>query len=72
MQQTFAISPQILRLNQVKAKTGLCRSSIYSFIKAGTFPERVPLGVRSVGWIDREVDLWIQSRLAARQQRSIA
>ncbi|KIP14211.1 AlpA family transcriptional regulator [Burkholderia ubonensis] len=40
----------ILRRKQVEAATGLSRSTIYSRIKAGTFPPAVQLGPRSVGW----------------------
>lgn len=40
----------ILRRREVESLTGLSRSTIYSRIKAGTFPPPVPLGPRSVGW----------------------
>ena len=59
---------QILRLGQVKAKTGLSRSSIYNFIKSAGFPQSVPLGLRAVGWLNEDINVWIESRVALRRQ----
>lgn len=62
--QSYAKQQSILRLADVLALTGLSRSSIYSFIKAGTFPDRINLGPRAVGWQSLVVDEWINSRTA--------
>ena len=59
----------ILRLPQVTSKTNLSRSSIYNFIAAGTFPRPISLGLRSVGWLENEIDEWILSRVEKRDQR---
>ncbi|MFZ4126139.1 MAG: AlpA family transcriptional regulator, partial [Rickettsiales bacterium] len=48
----------ILRLPDVKSRTGLSRSSIYAYIKDGKFPQHISLGERSVGWYESEVDAW--------------
>lgn len=53
---------RILRLPDVKARTGLSRSSIYAFIKEGRFPQHIALGERCVGWYESEVDAWVASR----------
>ena len=60
-----AVQPQlsILRRKQVQARTGLSRSTIYLYIKAGRFPKSVALGPRAVGWIESEVSDWIAERL---------
>ena len=52
----------ILRLAQVRARTGLARTSIYEAVKCGTFPRPVSIGARAVGWIDEHVDEWIEGR----------
>jgi len=57
----------ILRLPAVKSRTGLSRSSIYKFVAEGCFPSPVPLGARSVGWIEAEVDQWLRDRVEARR-----
>lgn len=56
----------ILRRRQVEELTGLARSTIYELIKNGAFPPPVRLGKRAVGWLYREVEAWIESRMAAR------
>ncbi len=57
---------RILRLREVEARTGLSRSTIYRWRRAGRFPQAVVLGKRSVGWIESEVDEWIRERAAER------
>ncbi len=54
----------ILRLPAVIERTGLARSSIYQRIKERTFPEPISLGDRAVGWIDSEIESWINDRIA--------
>lgn len=56
---------QILRRAEVQVRTGLARSSIYAAMAAGNFPKPVKLGVRSVGWIEGEIDQWLAERIAA-------
>ncbi len=53
----------ILRLPQVKARTGRSRSSIYADIKAGRFVAPINIGPRAVGWLEHEVDAWIAARV---------
>jgi prophage regulatory protein len=53
----------ILRLKQVKARTGLARSTLYERIKAGGFPRQVSLGARAVGWLESDVEAWIAAQV---------
>jgi prophage regulatory protein len=53
----------ILRLLDVKRSTGLSRSTIYLRITQGTFPKPVRLGGRAVGWLETEIQQWLQRRL---------
>ena len=46
----------------VAAKTGLSRSSIYSYVAQGLFPWQRRLGPRRVGWLASEVRAWIAGR----------
>ena len=58
------MSTSLLRLKVVKARTGLSRSSIYLRMAEGTFPKQITLGSpRAVGWVDSEIDTWIESRI---------
>ena len=54
---------RILRLKDVKDRTGLSRSSIYQKIRLGIFPNSVRLGARSVGWLESSIDQWIAERV---------
>ena len=58
---------QLLRLPEVKERTGLSRSVIYEFISKGRFPKPVKITPRAVAWVDEEVDQWIQERVQERQ-----
>lgn len=58
-------SSKILRFPEVRERIGLCRSSIYAYIRAGEFPQRVKLGPRAVGWRESEIDAWIEKRKTA-------
>jgi len=55
----------ILRRPQVEARTGLSRSTIYARIQDGTFPRPILLGSRAVGWLEHEIDDWLDQRLKA-------
>lgn len=50
---------RIIRLPEVKTKTGQSRSTIYERIKQGAFPAPISIGGRNVGWLENEVDDWI-------------
>jgi prophage regulatory protein len=61
-------SQEILRRPAVTRKTGLASSSLYAAIARGEFPKPIKLGERSVGWLGREVDAWIEGRAAKRDE----
>jgi prophage regulatory protein len=59
-------APTILRRKQVEARTGLSRSTLYSMTQRGQFPRPIPLSVRTVGWLESEIEQWIAGRAAER------
>lgn len=58
------MAQRIIRLAEVKSKTGMSRSSIYERVKDGTFPPPIKITNHAVGWIEQEVDDWIAHRIA--------
>lgn len=53
----------LLRLPQVRAATGLSRTTIYELErKDSSFPKRVAIGARSVGWHSDEIESWCDAR----------
>ncbi len=59
------IPEKILRLQAVKARCGLSRSTIYARIALGEFPAPISLGARSIGFLESEVSAWIAARIDA-------
>lgn len=57
---------KFIRINDVKAATGLARSTIYKYVKQGVFPAPVSLGCRAVAWVEGEVAAWIAARIRER------
>jgi prophage regulatory protein len=58
-------SLKILRLPQVCAVTGFCRSMIYQMEAERRFPSRVKIGARAVGWLETEVHAWLCRKIEA-------
>jgi len=54
-----------LRLPDVKAITGLSKSSLYALIREKSFPAPVQLGARAVAWVKSEVRQWAAERVHA-------
>ena len=72
---------RIIRLNEVKKRTGYGRTSIYRKMEEGTFPKSLKLGgplkdkntidSSAVGWLEHEVDQWVQSIIEERDSNLI-
>lgn len=60
---------RLLRDKEVEVKTGISRSPRYRLMAEGKFPKSVHLypGSRAVGWVEAEIDEWIEARLAERE-----
>ena len=57
---------KFLRLPEVQNRTGKSRSAIYQGVNNGTFPKPIKLGgPRAVGWIESEVEAYIQECIDA-------
>ncbi|AOX99696.1 AlpA family transcriptional regulator [Jeongeupia sp. USM3] len=57
---------KIIRVKQVIETTGLARSTIYKYIADGIFPKPIQLGARSVGWVEGEIQSWLEKRVQSR------
>ncbi len=54
---------RFLRIDEVIDKVGLSRPTIWRLERAGEFPRRRQLGRNSVGWVEDEIEQWMQSRV---------
>ena len=60
------MTSRILRQKKVSERKGLPRASLYVL---DDFPKPIQLGGRRVGWIEAEIDEWIELR---KKQRDAA
>ena len=52
----------LLRTKAVCERTGLSRVALWKLRKAGTFPQAVLIGERSIAWRVEDVEKWMSSR----------
>ena len=57
---------RLLRLPEVKKRTGKSVASIYADIETGQFPAPISISINRVAWLESEVNDWIQRRLIER------
>ena len=60
------MTDRLLRRPEVRQKTGLSDNDIYRLMREGDFPRSVPLGRRTIAWLEFELDRWIEKRVADR------
>ena len=60
---------RLIRIGEVIELCGLSRSSIWRLERRGQFPSRRKLAIRAVGWKRSELEVWLNSRAQANQQR---
>lgn len=59
----FAAKPiTYLRIERVRAITGLATSTLYRLMKHAQFPRPMQLGPNCVGWSEEDVIAWCKSR----------
>ena len=59
-------SLRIIRKPELMTKIQLSDATIWRREKMGLFPKRIKLGGNSVGWLESEINGWIEQRLAER------
>ena len=55
---------KIMKRHEVESMTGLSRSTIYAKMETGKFPKPIKLSERSVGWLEHEVQAWLEDRIS--------
>ncbi len=53
----------ILRFPSVKVLTTVPRSTAYLWMSQGTFPKPIKLGGRAVGWLEEDIEQWLNQRI---------
>lgn len=52
---------RLLRFPEVHIRTGLSESTMRRREAIGTFPPRVQMGPKMVGWYESDIDAWISN-----------
>jgi len=60
------MTKRLIRLPEVKSKTGLSRSTIYAFMKDGKFPSSFLVSERMACWLESSIDEWIESKIPSK------
>ena len=60
------MTKRILNRKEVERTTALTRSTIYARMKDGTFPQSIPLGGRRVGWLESDIQEWIEQQISSK------
>ena len=60
----------VIRFPQLIKLIGLARSTVYVRIAEGTFPKPIKLGVRAIGWLESDIEEWIQSQVDESQSEN--
>lgn len=61
----------MLRIDSVRVRTGLSRSSIYAYVRCGLLPRPVKLGLRASGWPSHEIDAFNAALIAGKTHTEI-
>lgn len=60
---------KILRRKQLEARLNVSRATLYDWLDEksprhdNTFPKQIRLSRNCVGWLEHEIDAWIESRI---------
>jgi prophage regulatory protein len=60
----------LMKLPAVKAHVAKSTSAIYAEMSQGLFPKPIKTGGNSVAWLRVEIESWIQSKIADRDEVS--
>ncbi len=61
---------RFLRLPKVEDRTGLKHTQIYRLEVRGKFPKRIKISERASGWLEHEIEAWIEQRVVASRGQS--
>lgn len=54
---------RLIRLREVKRRTGMSTSTIYRWMKSGFFPHSIKIGGHIAVWREQDIDHWLADRI---------
>lgn len=61
--------PKIIRRKEVEERIGLACSTIYAMMGRGTFPRPLKLGHRAVGWLESDIQVWLDTKTSTKRNK---
>lgn len=69
--KTLHPNDRILRWPETRLRVGLCRSQVHKLVAQNKFPAPIKLGgCRASGWLESEVNSWLEDRIAESRSNS--
>ena len=65
----FNVLDQLIPIRTVCQRIGVSQSKVYAMVAAGEFPKPTHIG-SSARWSERELQFWLNSKLAEREVAS--
>lgn len=59
-------TPRLITIREACARTSISRTMMNKLRATGRFPKAVPLGEKRIAFVAKEIDLWIEERIASR------
>lgn len=59
---------RLITMDEVLDRVCMSKSQLYRMINAGEFPKSVPVGEHRIGFVDAEVNTWIEQRIKMRDE----
>jgi prophage regulatory protein len=67
------MAPRLIPYEALKAKCIMySKPHLWRLEKVGKFPKRVPVGASRYGYLESEIDDWINAHIAARDEAKVA
>ena len=55
---------QFYRISHLQKKLGVSRSSLWSWVKQGSFPKPIKLGKNCTAWNASDINHWVEERIS--------
>jgi len=63
---------RLIRIRDVMERTGLSRTVLYRKIQHNDFPQPVRITIRCVGWLESEINAWVNQRIEGSRSNNAA
>ena len=67
MESRSSVAKQVIPMDEVLARAALSKSMLYKLLRQDKFPPPTPIGNRSIGWFEADIENWLQARKVTRQ-----